>query len=78
MSDGSFVKNSATYYFSNLGCDFDVNKIGNVRFQYGTNLAEASLTSTKKKVPEPSIIFTLSAFAVGSLAMKKKRTNSAL
>jgi hypothetical protein len=78
VKDGSFVKNSATYYFSNLGSDFDVNKIGNVRFQYGTNLAEASLTPKKKRVPEPSIIFALSAFAVGSLAMKKRRANSAL
>ncbi len=83
VKGGSFVEDTATFMFSGLATDFDVSKIGNVRFQYGTNLAETSITGIvipkpKKKVPEPSIIFGLSALAAGSLAMKKKNSNSAL
>jgi hypothetical protein len=82
VKSGKFVEDSATFLFSGLAADFDVNKIGNVRFQYGTNLAEASITGItpikpKKKVPEPSIIFGLSALVAGSLAARKI-TDSAL
>jgi hypothetical protein len=69
---GSFVNDYATFVFSGLAPNFDVNKIDNVRFQYGTNLSEANITPKRKKVPEPTTIPALGLFAVGVLKLTTK------
>lgn len=46
VSGGTFVKGSATFVLSGLPTGFDLGKIGNVRFQYGTNLSEPSFAPT--------------------------------
>ncbi|RAM52804.1 MAG: PEP-CTERM sorting domain-containing protein [Hapalosiphonaceae cyanobacterium JJU2] len=54
VKDGTFVKGSATFLLSGLTSDFDITKIGNIRFQYGTSLSEASLTPTPTPAPAPA------------------------
>ncbi|MFB2896287.1 XDD4 family exosortase-dependent surface protein [Aerosakkonemataceae cyanobacterium BLCC-F50] len=44
VSGGTFVKGSATFVLAGLPTGFDIGKIGNVRFQYGTALNEPSIT----------------------------------
>ena len=51
---GNFVQSSATFLFSGLTNGFDITKIGNVRFQYGTNLAEANITPAPAPAPAPA------------------------
>ncbi|MEH1776013.1 MAG: XDD4 family exosortase-dependent surface protein [Nostoc sp.] len=78
VSGGTFVKNSATFVFSGLPIGFDLTKIQNLRFQYGTALNEPSTyyiapPPPPKKVPEPSATVTLALFAVGGLKVAKKK-----
>lgn len=76
FKDVDLSKTGLTGLFNTIGVALDGS--GN----NGKALSHASLFIAKKppqkKVPEPSIIFGLSALAAGSLAMKKKSTNSAL
>ncbi|MBD2520163.1 PEP-CTERM sorting domain-containing protein [Nostoc sp. FACHB-973] len=79
VSGGTFVKNSATFVFSGLPTGFDLTKIQNLRFQYGTALNEPSTyyiapPPPPKKVPEPSTAVALGLFAVGALKVAKKKT----
>ena len=72
------MKNSATFVFSGLPIGFDLTKIQNLRFQYGTALNEPSTyyiapPPPPKKVPEPSATVTLALFAVGGLKVAKKK-----
>ena len=46
VKNGNFVKDSATFVLSDLPSGFDIGKISNVRFQYGTNLSEPSFAAT--------------------------------
>ncbi|MCL1467976.1 XDD4 family exosortase-dependent surface protein [Argonema galeatum] len=46
VSGGTFVKNAATFVLSGLPSGFDISKLGNVRFQYGTNLSEPSFVAS--------------------------------
>jgi hypothetical protein len=75
FQDIDLSKTGLAGVFNTLGVALDKNS-------NGKDLSHASLFIAKKpsqkKVPEPSIIFALSAFAAGSLAMKKKSSNSAL
>ncbi|PAX59696.1 PEP-CTERM sorting domain-containing protein [Brunnivagina elsteri CCALA 953] len=76
FKDIDLSKTGLTGIFNTIGVALDGS--GN----NGKALSHASLFIAKKpdqkKVPEPSIIFGLSALAAGSLAMKKKSSNSAL
>ncbi len=77
VSGGTFVKNSATFVLSGLPTNFDIKKIGNVRFQYGTSLNEPSTYYVSpppppQKVPEPTTTAALGVFVVGSLRLMKK------
>jgi hypothetical protein len=78
VKSGTFVKGSATFLLSGLTAGFDVTKIGNIRFQYGTSLAETSLTSLVKvaprprKVPEPSAIAALTTVVLGVMKSRRK------
>ncbi|MFN6488101.1 MULTISPECIES: XDD4 family exosortase-dependent surface protein [unclassified Nostoc] len=79
VSGGTFVKNSATFTFSGLPTGFDLTKIQNIRFQYGTALNEPSTyyiapPPPPKKVPEPSATVALGLFAVGALKVAKKKS----
>ncbi|OKH39877.1 hypothetical protein NIES2101_35230 [Calothrix sp. HK-06] len=82
VEDGTFVKDSATFLFSGLTSNFDITKIGNVRFQYGTNLAEAYIVpkpkEPKRKVPEPGLNAALALIAVGGLVKLNKKTTKIL
>lgn len=72
-----FVNNSATFVFSGLTAGFDIKKISNVRFQYGTNLNEPYYVAPlppPNKVPEPSTAVALGLFAVGTLRIVKKKS----
>ncbi|MBD2185981.1 XDD4 family exosortase-dependent surface protein, partial [Aerosakkonema funiforme] len=51
ITDGTFVKGSAQFVLAGLPGDFDVSKIGNVRFQYGTALNEPSLVGNAPPAP---------------------------
>ncbi|MEH2281498.1 MAG: XDD4 family exosortase-dependent surface protein [Nostoc sp.] len=78
VSGGTFVKNSATFVFSGLPTGFDLSKIQNLRFQYGTALNEPSTyyiapPPPPKKVPEPGATVALGLFAVGALRVAKKK-----
>jgi hypothetical protein len=78
VSGGTFVKNSATFVLSGLPTNFDINKIGNVRFQYGTSLNEPSTYYVSpppppQKVPEPATTAALGVFAAVSLRLMKKK-----
>ncbi|MFN6536219.1 MAG: XDD4 family exosortase-dependent surface protein [Nostoc sp. EkiNYC01] len=78
VSGGTFVKNSATFVFTGLPTGFDLTKIGNIRFQYGTALNEPSTyyiapPPPPKKVPEPSATFALGLFVAGGLKVAKKK-----
>jgi hypothetical protein len=79
VKSGTFVKGSASFVLSGLTAGFDLTKIGNIRFQYGTSLAETSLTPLvqiapppKAKVPEPSTIVALSTVALGVMKRRRK------
>ncbi|MBD2625356.1 XDD4 family exosortase-dependent surface protein [Trichormus variabilis] len=74
-----FVNNSATFVLSGLPAAFDLKKISNLRFQYGTNLNEASTyyiapPPPPKKVPEPSAAVALGLFAIGGVRVVKKKS----
>jgi hypothetical protein len=69
---GQFVKDYATFVFSGLAADFNVNNISNIRFQYGTNLAETSIKPVKKKIPESRTIPALALFTIGVLKLTAK------
>ena len=43
---GTFVKDSATFVLAGLPSTFNIQKIGNVRFQYGTAISEPSFTAS--------------------------------
>lgn len=79
VSGGTFIKNSATFVFSGLPTGFDLTKIQNVRFQYGTALNEPSTyyiapPPPPKKVPEPGATAALGLFAIGALKLGKKKS----
>jgi hypothetical protein len=77
---GTFVKNSATFQFTGLAADFDVTKISNVRFQYGTSLKETTLVVADtpppppkpRKVPEPATATALLLAGWGMLRSRKQ------
>ncbi|MBC6432041.1 PEP-CTERM sorting domain-containing protein [Nostoc sp. HG1] len=78
VSGGTFVKNSATFVFSGLPTGFDLTKIQNIRFQYGTGLDEPSTyyiapPPPPKRVPESSATVALGLFALGALRVAKKK-----
>jgi hypothetical protein len=78
VSGGTFIKNSATFVFSGLPTGFDLTKIQNLRFQYGTALNEPSTyyiapPPPPKRVPEPGATVALGLFAVGVLKVAKKK-----
>jgi hypothetical protein len=79
VKSGTFVKGSASFVLSGLTAGFDLTKIGNIRFQYGTSLAETSLTPLvqiapppKAKVPEPSAIAALTTVVLGVMKSRRK------
>ncbi|WP_341527288.1 XDD4 family exosortase-dependent surface protein [Nostoc sp. UHCC 0302] len=79
VNGGTFIKNSATFVFAGLPTGFDLTKIQNVRFQYGTALNEPSTyyiapPPPPKKVPEPGATAALGLFAVGALRLTKKKS----
>ncbi|MBN3897059.1 MAG: PEP-CTERM sorting domain-containing protein [Nostoc sp. NOS(2021)] len=79
VSGGTFVNNSATFVFSGLPTGFDLTKIQNVRFQYGTSLDEPSTyyiapPPPPKRVPESGTTAALGLFAVGALRVAKKKS----
>ncbi|BBD69225.1 hypothetical protein NIES4072_34460 [Nostoc commune NIES-4072] len=78
VSGGTFVKDSATFVFSGLPTGFDLTKIQNIRFQYGTGLDEPSTyyiapPPPPKRVPESSATVALGLFALGALRVAKKK-----
>lgn len=82
----TYVKDSASFVLSGLSTNFDIKKINNVRFQYGTNLSEPSFTvnqgtyytsttppSTVKRVPEPSTTAALGLLTVSAVTVLRKK-----
>ncbi|WP_413175829.1 PEP-CTERM sorting domain-containing protein [Anabaena azotica] len=81
ITTNPYVKDFATFVLSGLPSNFDVTKISNIRFQYGTNLTEPSFGGTNgggggTKVPEPATMFGLGLVASG-MAMARRRRNFA-
>jgi hypothetical protein len=80
VSGGTFVKNSADFVLSGLPTGFDVNKVKNVRFQYGTGLDEPSTyyvappTPPVREIPESSTTVGLGLFAVLGLRVLKRKS----
>ncbi|MBO3462803.1 MAG: PEP-CTERM sorting domain-containing protein [Aetokthonos hydrillicola CCALA 1050] len=70
VQGGTFINNSATFVLSGLPTNFDIQKIGNIRFQYGTDLKEPS--TSPQKVPESSTAKAVGLFALIGLGLKKK------
>jgi hypothetical protein len=79
----TYVKDSANFVLSGLATNFDLKKINNVRFQYGTNLSEPSITKSQgtyytppppvKRVPEPTTTAALGLLAVSAVKILKKK-----
>lgn len=59
----ALIKHEVVFTLSGLPIDFDVNRIGNVNWQYGTSLTEPNL-------PEPTSFVLL---ALGGLALARRR-----
>lgn len=79
IKNNPFVNNSATFVLSGLTAGFDIKKISNLRFQYGTNLNEATTyyiapPPPPQKVPEPSAAVALGLFAIGGFRVVKKKS----
>lgn len=84
VKQAPLVNNSVTFTLSGLSSSFDITKINNVRFQYGTSLSEASITQATgkyytptpkpKTVPEPGTTAALVLFALGALRVVKKKS----
>lgn len=79
IKNNPFVNNSATFVLSGLPAAFDLKKISNLRFQYGTNLNEATTyyiapPPPPQKVPEPSAAVALGLFAIGGVRVVKKKS----
>jgi len=89
VSNGTFVNGAATFVLAGLPTGFDITKIGNIRFQYGTALSEPSLTGTRVtppadnnnpplvensvSVPEPATMAGLSLVAASLMASRCRR-----
>ncbi|WP_013320406.1 XDD4 family exosortase-dependent surface protein [Gloeothece verrucosa] len=84
VKKGTFVKDSVTFVLSNLPADFKLNSIKNVRFQYGTDLSEPSLSNTNapapsatsREIPEPSTIVGLALFLSGLMLTRQPKSLS--
>jgi hypothetical protein len=79
VSGGTFVKNFATFVLSGLPTGFDVKKISNIRFQYGTALNEPSTyyiapPPKPRYVPESGTTAALGLFAMVALRVMKKKS----
>jgi hypothetical protein len=64
LSGRGLIKNSVVFTLSGLPTGFSLNSIGNVTFQYGTNLNEPSFagrppTLTRVATPEPASLLLL-------------------
>lgn len=69
------IKHSVTFTLTGLPTGFDLSKIGNVSFQYGTGLNEPNITGGKDKSGEPAVPGPAAVvpFAVGFWAALRKR-----
>ncbi len=78
IQSSPLVNNSASFVLSGLNADFDVTKISNIRFQYGTALNETSTYYVApvppKKIPESRTIVALGLFVMGVLKLLKKKS----
>ncbi|WP_338116611.1 XDD4 family exosortase-dependent surface protein [Symmachiella dynata] len=75
---GGLIKNSAVFTLSSLPPGFSLDRIDNVRFQYGTSLLEPSFLpgipqDALPAVPEPSSFVLLGIGAVGLGAFVRRR-----
>jgi len=78
VKGGTFVQGQANFVLSGLPTGFDITKIEDVRFQYGTALSDAALTastspSVPTNVPEPSATLALGLMALGMLKLSQKK-----
>lgn len=62
----NLIKNSVTLTLAGLPAEFDLNRIGNVTFQYGTSLTEPQVPGT----PTPG---TTALMALGGLVAARRR-----
>lgn len=73
-TDTPLIKNSVVFTFDGLPMGFDLTRIGNVGFQYGTSLTEPQLTSMTVVPLPPSALAGLSALAgAGVLSVVRRR-----
>lgn len=58
------IRNAIVITLGNVGANFDLSRIGNVLFQYGTDVSEPRDTSTLVPTPGASALIGLGALAV--------------
>lgn len=80
VTGGTFVVGSANFVLSGFTGIFDLNRINNIRFQYGTALNEPSFagstptpTPPPTPVPEPSAILGLAVIGGALKLLRRKK-----
>jgi MYXO-CTERM domain-containing protein len=63
----ALIKHSVIFTLSGAGANFDLSRIGNVSFQYGTDLSEPNIT-----VPTPGAAGVLALGAAGALRRRRR------
>jgi hypothetical protein len=63
----ALIKNSVVFTLGGVGSNFDLSRIGNVSFQYGTDLSEPNI-----RVPAPSTAALMGLGAAASLRRRRR------
>lgn len=65
--ENALIKHAVVFKLSGAGSNFDLSRIGNVNFQYGTDLSEPNIT-----VPAPSAAALMGLGAAASLRRRRR------
>jgi hypothetical protein len=80
VNNGSYANNSIRFVLGGLPLGFDLSQVGNVRFQYGTNLANHPnlVGSVPSPAPVPTPALLPGLIGMGVAAMRKRKKEKAV